>query len=86
MDIQQVSGDKWRYRDLLLLAGEQEHRGKFQTLQVGTGDSPRTIPFYRACGFEESHRAKDFFTRYYDHPIIEDGVLLTDMVYLRKAL
>ena len=26
-------------------------------LLVGTGDSPLTLPFYRACGFRESHRA-----------------------------
>lgn len=51
-------------------------------LLVGTGDSPRTIPFYKACGFRESYRVPDFFTENYDHPIYEDGVLLRDMVYL----
>lgn len=51
---------------------------------VGTGDSPLTIPFYKRCGFEISHRVKDFFTDHYDHPIYEGGVLLTDMVYLRR--
>ena len=49
---------------------------------MGTGDSPRTIPFYKACGFRESYRVPDFFTENYDHPIYEDGVLLRDMVYL----
>ena len=60
--------------------------GEFTTLLVGTGDSPLTIPFYEKCGFVRSHIVKDFFTRNYDHPIIEDGVLLTDMVYLKKQL
>lgn len=148
MDIRQVLADKWQYRELLLLADEQEdmveryldrgsmyvlweagvavaqcvvtdegggllelkslsvlpsyqkkgygkalirfveetYQGGFHTLQVGTGDSPLTVPFYRRCGFAESHRVKDFFLEHYDHPIIEGGVRLTDMVYLRKSL
>ena len=27
-------------------------KGKYNTLQVGTGDSPLTVPFYEKCGFE----------------------------------
>ncbi len=65
---------------------ENKYRNTFQILQVGTGDSPLTIPFYQKCGFTESHRIKNFFTDNYNHPIIECGVLLTDMVYLRKKL
>ncbi len=65
---------------------EETYRGRFRILQVGTGDSPATVPFYRRCGFVESHRVKDFFTENYSHPIVECGVLLTDMVYLRKTL
>lgn len=148
MDIRRVETDKWRYRELLLLADEQEdmvaryldrgtmyvlfregeavaqcvvtdegdgllelkslsvlpqhqkkglgralvrfveqtYQGGFHTLQVGTGDSPLTIPFYHRCGFVESHRVKNFFSEHYDHPIIEAGVPLVDMVYLRKTL
>lgn len=148
MDIRRVEADKWRYRELLLLADEQEDmvaryldrgtmyvlfqdgvavaqcvvtdegggllelkslsvlpehqknglgkalvqfveetcRGNFHTLQVGTGDSPLTIPFYHRCGFEESRRVKNFFLEHYDHPIIEAGVQLADMVYLQKML
>lgn len=55
-------------------------------LQAGTGDSPLTIPFYRACGFRESFRVPDFFIEHYDHPIYEQGVLLRDMVYLEIRL
>ncbi len=64
----------------------EKYRNRYKVLQVGTGDSPLTIPFYRACGFRESHRIKDFFTENYDHPIYEGGVKLTDMVCLRKIL
>lgn len=58
----------------------------FNTILVGTGDSPLTIPFYKKCGFEESHRIENFFVDNYDHPIIECGKQLIDMVYLKKDL
>ena len=62
------------------------YQGRYSILQAGTGDSPLTVPFYKACGFVYSHRVKDFFAENYDHPIYEDGVRLTDMVYFRKDL
>ncbi len=58
----------------------------FSVLQVGTGDSPLTVPFYENCGFHRSHVIKNFFVDYYDHPIYECGIRLVDMVYFRKAL
>ncbi|MEY8403170.1 GNAT family N-acetyltransferase [Oscillospiraceae bacterium 44-34] len=62
------------------------YRGQYSILQVGTGDSLLTIPFYEACGFVRSHKVENFFTENYDHPIYEGGVLLTDMVYLWKNM
>ena len=62
------------------------YAGRAHTLLVGTGDSPLTVPFYEKCGFVRSHVVKDFFTDNYDHPIIECGVLLRDMVYFRKSI
>ena len=53
---------------------------------VGTGDSPKTVGFYEHCGFSYSHRVAGFFTQNYDHPIVEDGKLLVDMLYFRKEL
>ncbi len=64
----------------------EKYKGKYSVLQVGTGDSPLTVPFYEKCGFTRSHTVKNFFTDNYDHPIYEGGVQLTDMVYLRKSL
>ena len=55
-------------------------------LRVGTGDSPLTIPFYKSCGFKEAGRIPGFFTDNYDHPIIEGGVLLKDMVILERLI
>ena len=40
------------------------------TVQVGTG---------------ESHRIPDFFTDNYDHPVIDGGIVLRDMVYMKKT-
>ena len=62
------------------------YQGQYSILQVGTGDSPLTVPFYEKCGFVRSHRVEDFFVDHYDHPIFEGGIQLKDMVYLRKAL
>lgn len=64
----------------------ETYKNEFKILQVGTGDSPLTLPFYEKCGFIRSHSVKNFFTDNYDHPIYENGVLLVDMVYLRKNL
>ena len=62
------------------------YTGQYAVLQVGTGDSPSTIPFYEACGFRRHHLVKNFFTDHYDHPIYEGGVQLVDMVYLQREL
>ena len=64
----------------------QTYKGQYRVLQVGTGDSPSTIPFYEACGFRRHHLVKNFFTDHYDHPIYEDGVQLVDMVYLQREM
>ena len=53
---------------------------------VGTGETPSTLRFYRSCGFVHSHRVENFFTDHYDHPIVEEGVVLRDMVYLKRTL
>lgn len=60
--------------------------GTHSLLQVGTGDSPLTVPFYQACGFRRGRIVKNFFTQNYDHPIFEGGVLLRDMVYFELEL
>ena len=64
----------------------EKYKGQFSVLQVGTGDSPLTVPFYEKCGFVRSHRVNNFFTENYDHPIFECGIQLVDMIYLRRIL
>jgi len=63
-----------------------KYKNEFSEIQVSTGKSPLTVPFYEKCGFKKSHVIKNFFTENYDHPIIEDGVRLVDMIYLKKPL
>ena len=65
---------------------EAKYKGRFKILQAGTGDSPATVPFYQKLGFVRSHIIKNFFTDNYSRPIYDGGILLTDMVYLRKRL
>lgn len=75
------------YGRRLLIVAENACRACGGTvLQVGTGESPLTVPFYEACGFRYSHRIPNFFTENYDHPIFECGIQLRDMVYFRKDL
>ena len=63
-----------------------KYRGEYSILQVGTGDSPSTVPFYEKCGFTRSHSIKNFFVDHYDHPIYACGVQLIDMIYLQKRI
>ena len=62
------------------------YKEAYSVFQVGTGDSPSTVPFYEKCGFVRSHRIKNFFTDHYKEPIFDGGVQLVDMVYLQKKL
>ena len=64
----------------------RHYRGRFRVLTAGTGDSMKTMSFYRNCGFTRSHTVVDFFVKNYDHPIIEEGKALKDMVYFKRNI
>lgn len=53
-------------------------------IYIGTGETPSTLRFYESCGYRYSHRVPGFFTDNYPAPIVEEGVTLTDMIYLCK--
>lgn len=61
---------------------ESVNRGK--TIILGTGETPSTLRFYKSCGYNYSHCIANFFTDNYPCPIIEEGVTLRDMIYLKK--
>ena len=58
----------------------------FKTMLVGTGETPAILSFYNSCGFEVSHRVKNFFTDNYDHAMFDGDIQLVDMIYLKKEL
>lgn len=70
----------------MLAAIARRYRRRGQWLLLGTGETPSTLAFYRSCGFETCGRRERFFTDNYPRPIIEEGVLLRDMILLRKKL
>lgn len=90
LEIKNIATDPARrnkgYARALIEFVADKYRGRFSVLQVGTGDSPLTVPFYEKCGFTRSHTVKNFFRDNYDHPIFECGVQLKDMVYLKRKL
>lgn len=76
---------EWRRRGLgrmMLSHVEKIHRGK--TGILGTGETPSTLRFYRSCGYTDFRRIPGFFTENYPEPIVEEGIRLCDMIYLRK--
>lgn len=53
---------------------------------LGTGENEKTLNFYKKRGFVEFSRIENFFIKNYPRPIIENGVQLKDMIYLRKKV
>lgn len=74
------------YGKIIIEFLENKFRNSYNTLKVGTGDSPLTVPFYEKCGFQKTYTVKNFFTENYDHEIFECGKKLTDMIYFEKKL
>lgn len=62
------------------------YKDRFRTMLVGTGETPTILRFYEGCGFEKSHRVKNFFTDNYDHLMFDGDIQLVDMIYLKKDL
>lgn len=62
------------------------YHGRGKIMQLGTGESKKHLNFYQGRGFVISHRVENFFTLHYDQPIVEDGIVLRDMIYLQKKL
>jgi len=74
------------YGKKIIDAITEKYFGKYKILELGTGDSPLTIPFYLKCGFEYAGRIENFFTENYEHEIYECGVKLVDMIILQKKI
>ena len=59
---------------------------EYDTLQVHTGDSPLTVPFYERCGFVTCGITRNYFIEHYNRPIYEAGRLLRDRVCMKMDL
>lgn len=64
----------------------ERYAGRNGRLLVGTGDTPRSVGFYERRGFTYSHRLENYIADHYPEPIIEDGIMLVDKVYLSMPL
>lgn len=62
------------------------YKNKYKTMLLGTGEVPWILSFYKNCGFEISHRVKNFFTDNYNLPMFDGDIQLVDMIYLKKDL
>jgi ribosomal protein S18 acetylase RimI-like enzyme len=74
------------YGKKLIAFALNRYRERGRQMLVGTGDTLAMMKFYQSCGFSYSHTVRNFFTDHYQKPIIEDGITLADMVYLRQSL
>lgn len=90
LEIQNLATDKryqrQGYASRLVDYIAERYTERFDKIILGTGDVPSVLNFYKRCGFIATHRIADYFTTHYDHPIIEDGILLKDKVYLERRL
>ena len=62
------------------------YKNDYKYMLVGTGEVPWIVSFYESCGFEYSHRVKNFFIDNYDHAMFDGDIQLVDMIYLKKEL
>ena len=90
LEIQNLTTDEssqWRgYASHLIEYIANHYVGRYDKIILGTGDVPGILGFYERRGFAVTHRIPDYFTTHYDHPMIEDGILLKDKVYLERKL
>ena len=90
LEIQNLATDiryqRQGYSSSLIEYVAERYRGQYEKIILGTGDVPGILTFYGNRGFTKTHRIPDYFTLNYEHPIIEDGILLKDKVYLERKL
>ena len=85
MNIVTVDGFRGRGYGSAMISFLSREFSSFRFLIAGTGDNSPAREFYKRNGFEEYGRRKEFFLQY-DHPVIENGRRLVDMVLYRKRL
>ncbi|MAU70753.1 MAG: GNAT family N-acetyltransferase [Pseudozobellia sp.] len=82
---------QWQNRGIgsFLLAKIEEiaKKEEFKTITVGTADTgKRQISFYIRNGYAQYAVKKNFFLKNYNQPIYENGIMLKDMIILKKNI
>jgi hypothetical protein len=101
MLVEIVKENKKDYMDLLLLADEQEdmidkyleegdmfalYDNDLKIVAVIKKINDEVIEIKNIATYEKYHIIKSFFIDNYNNKIIEDGIKLIDMIYLKKYL
>jgi ribosomal protein S18 acetylase RimI-like enzyme len=74
-------------KKLLEFALSEAREKGFQDIQIGTANSSiGQLTLYQKMGFEMDCIIKSFFTDNYPEPMYENGILVRDMIVLKKAL
>ena len=70
-------------KQLLAHAIEEASKRGYAQIEIGTGNSSiHQLRLYQQCGFRIVGVDFDYFTRSYDEPIYENGLLCRDMIRL----
>jgi ribosomal protein S18 acetylase RimI-like enzyme len=74
-------------KQLLTFAIAEAREKGFQNIQIGTANSSiGQLALYQKMGFEIDHILKSFFTDNYPEPMYENGILIQDMIVLKRKL
>ena len=73
-------------RLLIQDAIQRAKTAEFDTLLIATGKDSFQQKFYESCGFSVYETEKEYFIHAYKDPVIDEGVLLTDLVRLSLNL
>lgn len=90
MEIKNIAVDKDHQgqgigKFLLIDATEKAMGRGFKAITIGTGDAARKqLALYQKAGFKIFKIKKNFFPDNYPEPIYENGILLKDMIMLKK--
>ena len=58
----------------------------FEKLLIATGKDSFQQNFYESCGFSIYETDEGYFTRTYPRPVVDNGVVITDLVRLSLSL
>lgn len=64
----------------------EHYSNQCNELYVGIGNCQKFLGFFERCGFVNSHILAGYYLKKYKEPVYDEGVRLTDKVYLKKRL